>query len=103
MTIAQRIELRRLGYTKEEVAEMIEEEKNTTSIVVAETEQATKQTEVEQHVNEVHETGDNAAILQAIKDLTSAIQANNVMTKEQPDTVTKPETVADIFNNILGG
>lgn len=103
MTIAQRIELRRLGYTKEEVAEMIEEEKNSAAVSVQDTAKTDETIEGEQSTVTTHETNNNELILNAIKELTNAIQANNVMTKEQPDTVTKPETVADIFNNILGG
>ena len=93
MTITQRIELRRLGYTKEEIAELAEMEKN------PEPEPAAP-AEPEPAVEEKPDP--QAEILAAIKKLTLAIQGNRLNTNEQPEPP-KPETAADIFNNILKG
>lgn len=104
MTIAQRIELRRLGYTKEEITEMIEQE-NTVSIPV-ENEEITE----DSVVNSVETVNEQAApqpttadLLTAINNLTTALQMQRIATTPQPETAVKPQTATDIFNDILKG
>ena len=101
MTITQRIELRRLGYTKEEIAELAEMEKNPEPEPAAPAEpEPAAPAEPEPAVEEKPDP--QAEILAAIKKLTLAIQGNRLNTNEQPEPP-KPETAADIFNNILKG
>lgn len=102
MTITQRIELRRLGYTKEEIAELAELEK----APVPEPEQPVEQTaEPEQPVEPApvpeQATDINAQLLYAINNLTSVLQNQKLNQTAQPEV--KQETVEDIFNNILKG
>ena len=96
MTIAQRIELRRLGYTKEEVQEMAEQES------IAATEPVTEPVE-ETPAAEQTPQGDPTAVqlLNAINSLTLALQGHKLNTTEQP--VVAPESAADIFTNMLKG
>lgn len=99
MTIAQRIELRKLGYTKEEVQEMIEQERT------AATEPVTEPVQDEPAAPEVSApaAGDPTTLelLSAIQGLTLALQGHKLNTTEQP--ITAPETATDIFNNMLKG
>ena len=97
MTIAQRIELRRLGYTKEEVQEMAEQEST-----AAATEPVTAPVE-ETPAAEQTPQGDPTAVqlLNAINSLTLALQGHKLNTTEQP--VAAPESAADIFSNMLKG
>ena len=94
MTIAQRIELRRLGYTKEEVQEMAEQERTAATEPVQ-----------EEPAPEVSApaAGDptTAQLLSAIQGLTLALQGHKLNTTEQP--VAAPESAADIFTNMLKG
>ena len=90
MTITQRIELRRLGYTKEEIAEL------------AELEKTPEPAEPEPAAPAEPAPDPQAEILAAINKLTLAIQGNRLNTVEQP-IPPKPETASDIFNNILKG
>ena len=98
MTITQRIELRRLGYSKEEIAELAELEKAPQPEVVPEPE--TPQPEV---VPEVTQTQNDISsqLLYAINNLTSVLQNQKLNQTAQPEV--KQETVDDIFNNILKG
>ena len=98
MTITQRIELRRLGYTKEEIAELAELEKTPEP---AEPEPAAP-AEPEPAAPAEPAPDPQAEILAAINKLTLAIQGNRLNTVEQP-IPPKPETASDIFNNILKG
>ena len=104
MTITQRIELRRLGYTKEEIAELAAEELATPEPAPA-PEEPTPEPEAAP-APAVPETPDNpdmnAQLLAAINNLTIALQTKRVDTVEQP-IVPKAETSEDIFNNILKG
>ena len=101
MTITQRIELRRLGYTKEEIAELAEMEK--TPDPPAEPEPTPPaEPEPTPPAEPEPKPDPQAEILAAINKLTLAIQGNRLNTNEQPDPP-KPETATDIFNNILKG
>ena len=98
MTIAQRIELRRLGYTKEEVQEMAEQE----SIAATEPVNA-EPVEEAPAAEQTTQQGDPTAVqlLNAINGLTLALQGHKLNTTEQP--VAAPESAADIFTNMLKG
>lgn len=103
MTIAQRIELRRLGYTKEEIAELVELEKAPQPEPETAPEPETPpepeiapEPEVTQPNNDI-----NAQLLVAINNLTSVLQNQKLNQTAQPEV--HQETVDDIFNNILKG
>ena len=89
MTITQRIELRRLGYTKEEIAELAELEKAPQPEVVTEPEAPQPQNDI------------SSQLLFAINNLTSVLQNQKLNQTAQPEV--KQETVDDIFTNILKG
>ena len=89
MTITQRIELRRLGYTKEEIAELAELEKAPQPEVVPEPEAPQPQNDI------------SSQLLYAINNLTAVLQNQKLNQTAQPEV--KQETVDDIFNNILKG
>ena len=89
MTITQRIELRRLGYTKEEIAELAELEKAPQPEVVPEPETTQTQNDI------------SSQLLYAINNLTSVLQNQKLNQSAQPEV--KQETVDDIFTNILKG
>lgn len=98
MTIAQRIELRRLGYTKEEINEIIEQEKTPTPDPVAEVVEAV----TPDPVPETPTPDINTQLLSAITNLTTVLQTQKLNNTPQPDSI-KPETPEDIFNSILKG
>lgn len=103
MTITQRIELRRLGYTKEEINELAEMEKAPQPEVVPEAPQPeavqepeSPQPEVTQPQNDI-----SSQLLYAINNLTAVLQKQKLNQSAQPEV--KQETVDDIFTNILKG
>ena len=100
MTITQRIELRRLGYTKEEIAELAELEKAPQPEVVPEPEapqpEVVPEPEAPQPQNDI-----SSQLLFAINNLTSVLQNQKLNQSAQPEV--KQETVDDIFTNILKG
>ena len=98
MTITQRIELRRLGYTKEEIAELAELEKAPQPEVVPEAPQpeVVPEPEAPQPQNDI-----SSQLLFAINNLTSVLQNQKLNQSAQPEV--KQETVDDIFTNILKG
>ena len=98
MTIAQRIELRRLGYTKEEVQEMVEQENAAAVEPVPEPAEETAAAP-EPEVPAADPT--SVQLLAAINNLTLALQGHKLNTTEQP--VAAPESAADIFTNMLNG
>ncbi len=107
MTIAQRIELRRLGYTKEEIAELVELEKAPQPEAPPEPEtvpepETAPEPEAPPEPKATQPTNDiNAQLLVAINNLTTVLQNQKLNQTAQPEV--KPETVDDIFNNILKG
>lgn len=98
MTIAQRIELRRLGYTKEEIAEFAELEKVPEPELQTETEPV-PQNQLSMFTDPVTDT--NKELLTAITNLTLALQNQKLNNTPQPEV--KKETSEDILNNILKG
>ena len=101
MTIAQRIELRRLGYTKEEVNALAEAEKQPEPAPAPapqpDPEPAPAQQPEPAPAQQPEPVKD--PILEAINNLTLAIQASNIKSKEQPQPA--PDTAADVFNSLL--
>ena len=108
MTIAQRIELRRLGYTKEEINELVEQEKNppveqvetpvTDTDVPEQLElDLTPETPASANANDIQQQ-----ILTAVNNLTAVLQNQKLNNTAQPITQAK-ETAEDILNNILKG
>ncbi len=94
MTILERINLHKCGYTKEEIAALAEEEKQNPVEVVADP------VEPEPTTEPVAEpTADNAEILKAIKDLTAAIQTRNINNSQQEPQ--KVETAEDVLTGAL--
>ena len=106
MTIAQRIELRRLGYTKEEVNQLAELEK----VPEPETEAPRSEDPAPENVPEpqtanpepAQDTTMQGRLLEAITNLTAVLQTQKLNNTPQPEPA-PPETAQDIFNNILKG
>lgn len=105
MTIAQRIELRRLGYSKDEISELAELE----NVPAPETEPAGSNENSAENVS-VPETPPEPVpaspdvqteLLKAINNLTIVLQNQKLNNTPQPET--KTETTQDIFNSILKG
>lgn len=101
MTIAQRIELRRLGYTKEEVNALAEAEKQPEPAQVPQPdpEPAPAPQPEPEPAPAPQPNPERDPILEAINNLTLAIQASNIKSKEQPQPT--PDTAADVFNSLL--
>lgn len=109
MTIAQRIELRRLGYTKDEVAEMIEQERaEFDANVMAEPVEPATEPEpapipVEPATEQPTAMPSTADLLAAINNLTTALQMQRIATTQQPEAAVKPMTAEDVMNDYLKG
>lgn len=108
MTIAQRIELRRLGYSKEEVAEMIEQERaEAEATITAEPVEAVTEPEpapipVEPVIESATANQPTTAdLLAAINNLTTALQMQRIATTPQPAAAVQPQTADDIFKGML--
>lgn len=101
MTIMERIQLHKLGYSKEEINQLAADNYNPAGL----TEQPAPDPEPEpaadapDPVPENNPAADNSAVLAAIKDLTAALQANAIKTQPQPEQ--SKETAEDAFFNIL--
>lgn len=98
MTILERINLHKCGYTKEEIAALAEEEKQNPVVDSVEpepTEPAAEPTPAPA----AEPTANNAEILKAIKELTAAIQTRNINESKQEDQ--KVETAEDILTGAL--
>ena len=78
MTISERINLHRCGYSRAEIEALAKEEKEA---------KAAEETTVTQD-----------PVLEAIKGLTAAIQASNINKTAQPEP--KKETVVDLLKNL---
>ena len=84
MTIAQRIELRRLGYSKEEINELVELEKNPDP-VPEEVESDTPES-IKTETPPVTAVPDiNTQLLTAITNLTNALQTQKLNNTPQPE------------------
>lgn len=105
MTIAERIQLHKLGYTKDEINELnkagydpkaLEEDPKP----APEAEQPVE----EQNTQEIPTPEDDkpdpqSEILKAIQGLTSAIQKSNIIQSRQPEQA--PETAEDILSKLM--
>lgn len=89
MTIAERINLHKCGYTRAEIDALAKEEK-----------EAAKNPEPAPEETKPTETApeEKDPVLEAIKGLTAAIQARNIHTDTQPEA--KKETMEDIINQV---
>lgn len=106
MTIAQRIELRRLGYSKEEVAEMIEQERVEAEVIGEPVEAVIEPEPAPTPVEPVTESATvnqptTADLLAAINNLTTALQMQRIATTPQPAAAVQPQTADDIFKGML--
>lgn len=98
----ERIQLHKLGYSKEEINQLAADNYNPAGL----TEQPAPDPEPEPEPaapDPVPENNpaaaDNSAVLAAIKDLTAALQANAIITQPQPEQ--PKETAEDALFNIL--
>lgn len=113
MTITQRIELRRLGYSKDEIAELAaaeaaaaaqpepEPEPDQAPAAAAQPEPAPAVTVAEPAASGMNQPS-MADVLTAINNLTTALQKQNINSIPQP-VEPQPETATDIFTNLLKG
>ena len=107
MTILQRIELHKQGYTKDEINALAEEERAAAAApepaAAQEPQQAPASDPAAAQEPQPAPASDPAAaqLLAAINNLTNALTSHNIVTKEQP--ITQPETATDVFNSILKG
>ena len=88
MTISERINLHRCGYSRAEIDELAKQERE-------ELEQKTEPEHVEQKTEPEHveqKTEEKDPVLEAINKLTEAIQGSNINRKAQPE---KPEQTMD--------
>ena len=92
MTIAERINLHRCGYTKEEINQLAEAEKAEVETIAADP--------VEAPTPEQPATppAANDSVLDAIKELTKAIYSRNINTTEQP--APNQVTMDDLIKNL---
>ena len=87
MTIAERINLHKCGYTRAEIDALAKEEKETPAPA-----QEEKETPAPAPAPEPD------PVLEAIKGLTAAIQARNIHEDTQPEA--KQETMTDLINQV---
>lgn len=103
MTIVERIQLHKLGYTKEEINQLAADNYNPAGLTDPQPEQLPDiPADPEPPVPVVPGSGtqsDNSAVLAAINNLTAALQANAIKTTPQPET--PKETVEDTLFNII--
>lgn len=98
MTILERINLHKCGYTKEEIAALAEEEKQNPVVDPVEPE-PTEPAADPTPTPAAEQTTGNAEILKAIKDLTAAFQTRNINESKQEEQ--KVETAEDILTGAL--
>ena len=105
MTIAERIQLHKLGYTKEEINELNKAgydpkglEDEPVSVPEAQPEQDHDPATPEVSAPEA-QPDPQAEILKAIQGLTTAIQQSNIVKSRQPEQA--PETAEDILSQLM--
>jgi len=96
MTIAERINLHRCGYTRAEIDALAREEKEEKA--AEETSPDTAPAEETSPDTAPAEETSSDPVLEAIKGLTAAIQASNINRTPQPEV--KQETVTDLLRNL---
>ena len=94
MTIAERINLHRCGYTKEEINQLAEAEKAEVETIVADPAEAPAPTP--EQPDPAPAANDN--VLDAIKELTKAIYSRNI--NETPQPAPTAETITDMINKL---
>lgn len=114
MTLTERIQLIRAGYSKKEIQEIIDAEAKPAEPEpapaspaqvqepkpVPDPKPAPEQKPVENPVETVDNSTGNAEILTAIKDLTAAIQASNIKKDQIPDNKMTGE---DVLTKLVRG
>lgn len=88
MTIAERINLHKCGYTRAEIDALAKEEKETPA----------PEPEKETPAPAPASVPEPDPVLEAIKGLTAAIQASNIHKDEQP--AEKPQSMTDLINQL---
>ena len=94
MTIAERINLHRCGYTKEEINQLAEAEKAEVETIVADPAETPAPTP--EQPAPAPAANDN--VLDAIKELTKAIYSRNI--NETPQPAPAAETLTDMINKL---
>ena len=100
MTIAERINLHRCGYSRAEIDALAQEEKEVRAAEEPEPAQGTSAAEEPAPAQGTPAAGETQQdlVLEAIKGLTAAIQASNINKTPQPEA--KQETVTDLLKNL---
>ena len=100
MTIAERINLHRCGYSRAEIDALAKEEKEAKAAEEPAPAQDTIPAEEPAPAQDTKAAEEPAPdpVLEAIKGLTAAIQASNINKTPQPEA--KPETVTDLLKNL---
>lgn len=101
MTITQRIELWKMGYSREEINQMAEEEKNPPQPAPQPEPEPTPAPQPEPEPVPAPQPAPDPVLL-AIKELTAALQQQNIKDVEQPNPQ-PPESAANIYDNLLKG
>ena len=97
MTIAERINLHRCGYTKEEINQLAEAEKAELETIEADPAEAPAQpAPTPEQPAPAPAANDN--VLDAIKELTKAIYSRNINATPQP--APNPETLSDMISKL---
>lgn len=102
MKITELIKLHSLGYTKDEIKQLIEDEKQPATVVAEVVEPAAPaapEPDQAAQAEPAEPASNNADILNAINNLTKAIQASNLLNDRQ----VPEQTTEDILNDILKG
>lgn len=99
MTIAERINLHKCGYTRAEIDALAKEEKEAAKNTDPAPETDPKPAEADPKPAETDpKPEEKDPVLEAIKGLTAAIQATNINKDTQPDT--SKETMNDLINKV---
>ena len=102
MTIMERIQLHKLGYTKDEINELAKENYNVNGLVekpVENVEIPPEEPEKKEPAEELKPDNSNTEILDALKQLTATIQQSNITASRQPEQ--PKETAEDILYTLL--
>lgn len=103
MTIVERIQLHKLGYSKEEINQLAADNYNPAGLTDPPAPDPQPEPEPAAPPDPVPENNpaapDNSAVLAAIKDLTAALQANAIKTQPQPEQ--PKESAEDALFTIL--
>lgn len=99
MTIVERIQLHKLGYTKEEINQLAAENYNPQGLEDPPKAPDPAPENTPDPAPAAPTSDSNKAVLDAINNLTAALQANAIKTTPQPET--PKETVEDTLFNII--